>query len=87
MPSCCAAACVLRLSVAKRNASALKASSYLRRLSGVVLLFFAVMTQEIYVLLLCASTRPPHFAAVALLSVMALVDLREKNRLEARRAG
>ena len=58
-PSCCAAACVLRLSVAKRNASTLKASSYLRRLSGVVLLFFAVMTQETYVLLLCAQPRPP----------------------------
>ena len=41
-----AAACVLRLSVAKYNASALKASSYLRRLSSLVLLFFAVMTQE-----------------------------------------
>jgi hypothetical protein len=49
----CWAACVLRLSEARRNASALKASSYLRRLSGVFLLFSALMTQEIYVLLLC----------------------------------
>ena len=61
MPSCWAAACVLRLSEAKRNASALKVSSYLRRLSGVCLLFSALMTQESYILLLCALTRPPHF--------------------------
>ena len=60
MPSCQAAACVLRLSDAKRSVSALNASSYLRRLSGVVLLFGAVMTQEIYFLLLCALPRPPH---------------------------
>ena len=53
-PNCWAAAWVLRLSEAKRSASALKASSYLRRLSGVVLLLFVLMTQEIYVLLLCA---------------------------------
>ncbi|WP_217425787.1 hypothetical protein, partial [Hymenobacter caeli] len=31
----------------------------LRRLSGVFLVFSALMTQEIYVLLLCALTRPP----------------------------
>ena len=54
MPNCCAAAWLLQLSVAKRNASVLNASSYLRRLSGVVLLFFAFITQEIYVLLLSA---------------------------------
>jgi hypothetical protein len=43
---------VLRLSDAKRRASALKASSYLRRLSGVFLLFSALLTQELYMLLL-----------------------------------
>jgi hypothetical protein len=59
MPNCWAAACVLRLSEAKRSASALNASVYLRRLSSVVLLLFVLMTQEIYVLLLCALIRPP----------------------------
>ena len=54
MPNCGAAAWVLRLSEARRRASALKVSSYLRRLSGVVLLLFVLLTQEIYVLLLCA---------------------------------
>jgi hypothetical protein len=39
MPNCWAAACVLRLSEARRRASTLKASLYLRRLSGVFLLF------------------------------------------------
>ena len=42
------------VSEAKRSASALKASSCLRRLSGLVLRLFVLMTQEIYVLLLCA---------------------------------
>jgi hypothetical protein len=60
MPNCCAAACVLRLSLARRNASALKASSYLRRPSGDVLLFFAVMTAGIYVPVLSDLTGPPH---------------------------
>ena len=63
MPNCWAAAWVLRLSLAKRNASALNASSYLRRLSGDALLFFAVMTQEIYVLILSTSLRPPQWEA------------------------
>nr|GFD56460.1 hypothetical protein [Tanacetum cinerariifolium] len=40
-----------------RNASALKASSYLRRLSGIFLLFSTLMTQEIYVLLLRCKAR------------------------------
>ena len=57
-PNCCAAACVLRLSVARRNVSALKASSYLPCWSGYDPLFFAVMTQGIYVLLLSAQLRP-----------------------------
>jgi len=51
MPNCRAAACVLRLSAARRRDSALKASSYLRRLSGDDPLDFIVMTEEIYFLL------------------------------------
>lgn len=54
IPNCCAAAYVLRLSEAKHSASALKASSYLRRLSSVFLLFSALLTQELYILPLCA---------------------------------
>ena len=61
MPNCCAAACVLRLSDARRNASALKASSYLRRLSGDAPFFLAVITEEIYVLLLSGLPRPPQY--------------------------
>jgi cytochrome bd-type quinol oxidase subunit 1 len=53
-------ACVLRLSEARRRASALKASSYLRRLSGIFLLFSTLLTQELYVLLLYTLSRPPH---------------------------
>ena len=59
MPSCRAAACVLRLSPARRSASALNASSYLRRLSGDDPLVLVAMTEEIYVLLLSTIPRPP----------------------------
>ena len=45
--------------VAKRNASALNVSTYLRRLSGVISRFFAVMTAVVYVLLLSGLARPP----------------------------
>jgi hypothetical protein len=63
MPNCRAAACVLRLSLAKRSASALNASSYLRRLSGDVPLNLVAMTEEIYVLLLSVLPRPPQDAS------------------------
>jgi hypothetical protein len=39
------AACGLRLSLAWRHAAALNASTYLRRLPGMVMLFFAFLTQ------------------------------------------
>jgi hypothetical protein len=58
---------VLRLCEAKRSASALNASVYLRRLSGVVLLFFVLLIQEVYVLLLCALVRLPHTMVEVLL--------------------
>ena len=58
-PNCRAAACVLRLSLARRRASALKTLSYLRRLSSDDPLVFAVITEEIYVLLLSALPSPP----------------------------
>src|SRR4051812_547355 len=61
MPNCRAADWVLRLSLARRRASALKASSYLRRLSGDAPLGFAAITEEIYVLLLSVIPRPPHY--------------------------
>jgi hypothetical protein len=63
MPNCRAAAWVLRLSDARRRASALNASSYLRHLSGDVPLFLAVITDEIYVLLLSGIPRPPQIGA------------------------
>jgi hypothetical protein len=52
------AAGVLRLSLTKRRASALKASSYLYRLSGDAPLVLIAITEEIYVLLLSAYPRP-----------------------------
>jgi len=69
MPTCRAAAWVLRLSLARRSASALNASSYLRRLSGDAPLDFAAITEELYVLLLSVFSRPPqlpigHFSRV-----------------------
>lgn len=59
-PSCRAAACVLRFSLANRKASALNASSYLRRSSGDTLFDFAAITDEIYVLLLSGLPRLSH---------------------------
>jgi hypothetical protein len=59
MPNCWAVACRLRLPQARRNASVLKVLSYLCRLFDAILLLFVLLTQEIYVLLLCASFRPP----------------------------
>ena len=58
--SCRAAGSRLRLSLARRSASALKASSYLRRLSGDVPLVLASITEEIFVLLLSVVPGPPH---------------------------
>ena len=63
IPNCWAAACLLRLSLARRRALASKASSYLRRLSGDDPLFVAVITEETYVLLLSTISRPPKSAA------------------------
>lgn len=60
MPNCRAAAYVLRRSLAKRSASALNASSYLRHLAGDVPLVFAAITEEIDVLLLSALPGPHH---------------------------
>ena len=57
---CYAAACVLRLSEPRRRASALKALSYLRRLSSDASLLLTVITEEICVLLLSTLPRPPH---------------------------
>ena len=58
-PNCRAVACVLRLSEARRSASALNASSYLRRLSGDAPFVLVAMTWEIYVFLLSVMPRPP----------------------------
>jgi hypothetical protein len=75
MPNCSAAACVLRLSLAKRRASALNASSYLRRFSGDAPLAYAAITEEIYALLLSGLTRPPQVAnAVKLGSEQRLLE-------------
>lgn len=52
-------ACLLRLSVAKRCASAWKASSYLRRLLGNALLDLVAIFEEIYGLLLFVSPKLP----------------------------
>jgi hypothetical protein len=46
MPNCWAATCVLRLSEARRNALASKASSYLRCLSGGFLLFLRLWLRK-----------------------------------------
>jgi hypothetical protein len=64
MPNCRAAAWVLRLSLARRRASALNASSYLRPLSGDAPLFLAVITEETYLFLLSGLTRPPHYLTI-----------------------
>ena len=58
-PSCRAAVCVLRLSPARRSASALNVSLYLRRLSGDVPLDLLAITEELFVFLLSVSPRPP----------------------------
>ena len=62
MPNPRAPAWVLRLSDARRrtSASALNASSYLRRLSGDAPLDLVALTEETYVLLLSGLPRPPH---------------------------
>lgn len=59
MPNCRAAACVLRLSPAKRRPSPLNAASYLRRLSGDAPLVLVAITEETYIPLLSALPRPP----------------------------
>ena len=43
------------------QAAALKASSYLRRLSSDIPLVLVTITEEIYVLLLSVMPKPPHY--------------------------
>jgi hypothetical protein len=86
MPNCRAAVWVLRLSLTRRRASALKASSYLRRLSGDDPLVFAVITEEIYFLLLSVLPRPLTFSP-RVVRAMAKGSIARQHGWARRRAG